>query len=373
MSHSPPPAIPQRRALVIEDDPDIRGLLAMLLEQRGFEVSEASGGVAGVESAARSGPDLVILDMGLPDIDGLETCRRLRSFTNAYVMMVSAHNQEADLLAGLQEGADDYVAKPFSARELGARIDAVFRRPRSAEPQDEARKADVDDEEQRAAAVQRGLLPRSAPEVPGYGLAGCCRPTRSVGGDFYDWHLQQDRLTVTLADAMGKGMGAALLAATLRSALRGANGPSPLRTCAAALDLAGPDLSALDAFATVFQAVLDTASGTLRYVDAGHGLAWIVDSAGGTRRLGARGLPFGIEAEAAWEEQTERLLPGESLVAVSDGFLDAAGGIDAAAARIRTEVAGSASAQDAVQALAAVAGDAAGDDLTVVVLRRAAT
>ena len=214
----------------------------------------------------------------------------------------------------------------------------MFRRPRSAEPPGDARNAEMDDEQQRAAAVQRGLLPRSAPVVPGYGLAGYCRPTRSVGGDFYDWHLQQDRLTVALADAMGKGMGAALLAATLRSALRGANGPSPLRTCAAALNLAGPDLSSLDAFATVFHAVLDTASGTLRYVDAGQGLAWIVDSAGGTRRLGARGLPFGIEAEAGWEEQTERLLPGESLVAVSDGFLDAAGGIDAAAARIRAEL-----------------------------------
>ena len=264
-----------------------------------------------MESAARSAPDLVILDMGLPDIDGLETCRRLRRFTNAYVMVVSAHTQEADLLAGLQEGADDYVAKPFSARELGARIDAVFRRPRSASPRAPramrrwmtnssgrrpcsagccratrrgsrqpvagtsgalrgssprctaaARDAEVDDEQQRAAAVQRGLLPRNAPEVPGDGLAGHCRPTRSVGGDFYDWHLQQDQLTVTLADAMGKGMGAALLAATLRSALRGAHGPSPLRTCAAALDLAGPDLYALDAFATVFHAVLDAGSGS---------------------------------------------------------------------------------------------------------------
>jgi len=372
MPHSPAPSLPQRRALVIEDDPDIRGLLAMLLQQRGFAVAEASGGLAGVESAARSEPDLVILDMGLPDIDGLETCRRLRRFTNAYVMVVSAHSQEADLLAGLQEGADDYVAKPFSARELGARIDAVFRRRRMAEPPGPVRDADMDDEQQRAAAVQRGLLPRSAPEVPGYGLAGHCRPTRSVGGDFYDWHLQQDQLTVTLADAMGKGMGAALLAATLRSALRGAHGPSPLRTCAAALDLAGPDLYALDAFATVFHAVLDPGSGTLRYVDAGHGLAWIVDAAGGARRLGSEGLPFGIEAEAAWEEQTERLLPGESLVAVSDGFLDATGGIDAAAVRIRAELAASASAQDAAEALAAVAGDAARDDLTVVVLRRAA-
>ena len=132
MPQSPPPSIPQRRALVIEDD---------------------------------------------PDIDGLETCRRLRRFTNAYVMVVSARNQEADLLAGLQEGADDYVTKPFSARELGARIDAVFGRPRMAEPPGPARDADVDDEQQRAAAVQRGLLPRSAPAVPGYALAGHCRPT----------------------------------------------------------------------------------------------------------------------------------------------------------------------------------------------------
>ena len=119
-----------RSALVIEDDADTASLLEIALSSQGFEVSIASDGQHGVELVTALQPDLVTLDVGLPGIDGLEVCRRIRPVTDAYVIMVTAQADEIDRLIGLETGADDYLAKPISVRELKARVNAMFRRPR---------------------------------------------------------------------------------------------------------------------------------------------------------------------------------------------------------------------------------------------------
>jgi two-component system OmpR family response regulator len=118
------------RALVIEDEPDVSRLLALVLGQAGWTVVEAATGAAGLEAARAHEPDLVTLDLSLPDLDGLEVCRRLRQVTDAYIVMLTARAGEMDRLLGLQTGADDYMTKPFSPRELVARAGAMMRRPR---------------------------------------------------------------------------------------------------------------------------------------------------------------------------------------------------------------------------------------------------
>ncbi|HVB06047.1 MAG TPA: response regulator transcription factor [Acidimicrobiales bacterium] len=120
-----------RSAVVVEDDPDIRQLLVTVLEQAGFTVSETASGAAGIAKAREMQPDLVTLDLSLPDIDGIEVCRELRAFTDAYVVIITARGEEVDRLIGLEVGADDYLTKPFSPRELRARVAAMFRRPRA--------------------------------------------------------------------------------------------------------------------------------------------------------------------------------------------------------------------------------------------------
>ena len=122
-----------RTAVVVEDDADIRQLLVTVLEQAGFVVSETATGVEGLAAAREVHPDLVTLDLSLPDIDGIEVCRELRAFTDAYVVIITARGEEVDRLIGLEVGADDYLTKPFSPRELRARVAAMFRRPRSKE------------------------------------------------------------------------------------------------------------------------------------------------------------------------------------------------------------------------------------------------
>ncbi|UTT68520.1 response regulator transcription factor [Arthrobacter sp. DNA4] len=117
-------------AVVIEDDADVRNLLEGVLTQAGFEVHTAVDGRAGVEVVRSKQANVVTLDIGLPDIDGFEVLRRIRNFSNAYVVMLTGRTEEPDLLSALNTGADDYIAKPFRPRELRARVAAMMRRPR---------------------------------------------------------------------------------------------------------------------------------------------------------------------------------------------------------------------------------------------------
>jgi DNA-binding response OmpR family regulator len=123
------------RALVVEDSPEFLLLCRHLLEKEGFDVVVATEGERAVELARQVRPELAILDLGLPDVDGIEVCRRIRRFTDAYIVIVTGRSDEVDKIVGLSVGADDYVTKPYSPRELVARVQAMRRRPRGpAEP-----------------------------------------------------------------------------------------------------------------------------------------------------------------------------------------------------------------------------------------------
>jgi DNA-binding response OmpR family regulator len=128
----------QRRALIVEDDGDIRTLIDELLTQSDFAVDSVTNGRDAIRAVTERQPDLVTLDLGLPDIDGVEVCRRIRAITDAYIIIVSARSDEIDRLMGLEIGADDYLTKPFSPRELRARVMAMMRRPRTAAQADPA-------------------------------------------------------------------------------------------------------------------------------------------------------------------------------------------------------------------------------------------
>lgn len=118
--------------LVVEDEPPLASLIGGYLERDGFYVTLLHDGVAAVSAARSVDPDVVILDLGLPTMDGVEVCRRLRTFSDCYVIMLTARSDEVDTLIGLSVGADDYMTKPFSPRELLARVHVLLRRPRSA-------------------------------------------------------------------------------------------------------------------------------------------------------------------------------------------------------------------------------------------------
>ena len=126
------------RALVVDDEPSLVTVVAGYLQREGYTVDTAADGEAALAVARRTRPDVVVLDLMLPGMDGVEVCRQLRTFTDAYVIMLTARGDEVDKLIGLSVGADDYVTKPFSPRELVARVKVMLRRPRAgaaADPQ----------------------------------------------------------------------------------------------------------------------------------------------------------------------------------------------------------------------------------------------
>ena len=116
------------RVLVVDDEPQIRRSLRVALRANGYEVEEAATGAAALEQAATRPPELVILDLSLPDLDGVEVCRRLREWTQLPVIILSANGEDEAKVRALDEGADDYVTKPFSVTELLARMRVAVRR-----------------------------------------------------------------------------------------------------------------------------------------------------------------------------------------------------------------------------------------------------
>jgi DNA-binding response OmpR family regulator len=130
-SDAPDPIASPSRVLIVEDAPEFLAMLVPLLEGEGYEVRTAADGVAAVDLARSFAPDVIVLDLTLPGKDGLDVCREVRSFSDAYVIMLTARADEVDRVVGLEVGADDYVTKPFSPRELVARVRAMLRRPRA--------------------------------------------------------------------------------------------------------------------------------------------------------------------------------------------------------------------------------------------------
>jgi DNA-binding response OmpR family regulator len=116
------------RVLVVDDDPDIRNLVAELLRRAGHEVLEADNGRAGLRVFHASPPDLVVLDVSMPELDGWQTLERIRDLSDVPVLMLTARGDELERVRGLQAGADDYVVKPFGRQELLARVQAILRR-----------------------------------------------------------------------------------------------------------------------------------------------------------------------------------------------------------------------------------------------------
>ena len=131
------------KILVVDDDPRLRDLVTIALERADFSVISAANGKIALTHAMRESPDLVVLDIGLPEMDGLEVCRRIRAKSSVPILFLTARADEIDRVVGLELGADDYVTKPFSPRELVARVRAILKRS-TVQPQSSLRRGVLD-------------------------------------------------------------------------------------------------------------------------------------------------------------------------------------------------------------------------------------
>jgi putative methionine-R-sulfoxide reductase with GAF domain len=224
----------------------------------------------------------------------------------------------------------------------------------------------------RAAEVQNALQPKMGVKLSGYEVVGTSTPSRAVGGDFFDWYPVPGGLSLTLADVMGKGVGAAIVAATVRAVIRTAAGSwgvaATVRRAARLLEL---DLEGTDSFVTLFHAQLRQDDGRLRYVDAGHGLTLIVRADGKSEQLAQANLPLGTGLEHDWQRHTIWLNEGDTLISFSDGVLDLFDGTLASLEDVADIVRYTKTAAHAVSVLTMMAEYAEdSDDVVVVAVRR---
>ncbi len=368
------------RALVIDDDPDINRLLRVRLRARGYEVESAANGAQGLDAIERFRPDLLICDISMPVMGGLDVLDRVRADgRDVAVVMATAFGSEKVAIEALRRGADDYLRKPLEPVEFQAVLDRTVRRlllareNRRLQAQLDEKRRQLESELARAAEVQARLLPATSPIVPGWDIAAACLPARDVGGDFFDWQVDgAETLTLTLGDVMGKGMPAALLMATARAALRAAPAEGAVGRRVERVEQAlASDFEASGAFMTLFHTRIDLATGEAAVVDAGHGLALVHRASGAAEPVRApKGLPLGVIPGARFAEGAIALKPGDALVVYSDGLPDARPDLDLDAQALAPLLGGSAQATiDRLIAFADTGADRP-DDLTAIVVRR---
>jgi serine phosphatase RsbU (regulator of sigma subunit) len=353
------------RVLVIDDDADVAQYIRLILERRaGCEAVAITDPSIAVETAEAFRPDVVVTDIEMPGTTGLDLITLLRAaLPGLPVVVVTAHVSVDYAVRAMRSQANELLTKPIVSSELVAVVTRLaLERRRSQEDAGEL---------VRAAEVQRSLLPRQLMQLPGYEIAGGCKPAKAVGGDFFDWYPVTEGAVFSLADVMGKGMGAAIIAAMVRTVLRSDPTSGDLAaTIAGAAEAIASDLDYVGTFVTVFHARLDIDSGEMRYIDAGHGLTILVRAGGGMRRLATTSLPLGSGLEDTWREHRVILAPGDTLVSVSDGVLDLFDGTLTSLDEVERLARSAPDAQGVVDSILGIAGSTADDDVTVVALRR---
>jgi FixJ family two-component response regulator len=357
------------RVLVVDDDQDVAELTRTVIARRtGARVIVLNEPGAVAVAVEEFDPDVVVTDIEMPGMSGLALLELLHERRPGLpVVVMTAHASADYAIRAIRSRADEFLVKPVPSADLVAAVLMLAERWRGG--RQDAKELD------RAADVQRVLLPEQLVDLEGYQLAGGCRPARVVGGDFYDWYPVAGGAAFTLADVMGKGIGAAIIAssvrATLRSELAGDDLTAGFAAAAARLET---DLERASSFVTVFHGVIDTASGEVNYFDAGHGLSLLVRADGAVTRLSDVSLPFGLALEPSiqtgWPMHSITLAPDDTLVSASDGILDLYDGTLASLDRVADIARAASDAQALVDELLALAGDGAPDDVTVVALRR---
>ncbi len=348
----PEPTPSTETILVIDDDTDILALLKMSLASDGFNVVTASDGMKGIQSAKAEQPDLILLDVMMPQMDGLQVIKKLKEDTDTRaipVLWLTAKTQTEDKLRGLEIGGDDYITKPFDLREVTARINAVLGRTRPVkyinplinamgESFTEAGVAELGSHLQAAAEIQLKLLPEKPPVFNGFDFATTFRSSTSVSGDFYDFiPLSDTRLSIVLGDVKGHGIPAALLMVMIQTASRllsnEANCPATVLKRINTLLFHNTDL---EQFATMVYGILEIDTGKFTYSNGGHCPPIHFKTGSGDAEqaeksqhqvelLETGGMLIGAFDIATFSSDTCLLSPGDVLLLYTDGVTETEG------------------------------------------------
>jgi sigma-B regulation protein RsbU (phosphoserine phosphatase) len=312
--------------LLVDDNPTNLQVLFQTLEGAGCKLLIAKNGNGALTIAGKARPDLILLDIMMPDIDGYEVCRQLKAdpvTADIPVIFLSALGETGDKVKGLQLGAVDYITKPFQPDEVIARVNThltIHRLKREVESQKDQLKHELE----VVSEVQRKLLPKKLPEIDGFKLAAHYETSRYAGGDYYDIiKIPENRWGFLIADAEGHSAPAAVLMAMTCALFRAY--PVSADDPAAVLDYLNEHLCKVadPSFMTALYAVYDVGQQTMRVARAGQPLPMIYRSFEKKAfELNSPGVyPLGIEPYEIEIPVTEfKLMPGDRFLVYTDGL-----------------------------------------------------
>jgi len=341
------------RILIIDDSPDFRVLLARLLKASGFEVMEAKSGEEGLRKIGEFQPDLILLDIMMPGIDGYEVCERIKAdpcFRDIPIIFLSGRTDAADKIRGLAIGGVDYITKPFDRGEVIARIENQLKIQRltdeliatNAELTEKQKK--LDEDLQAAAGIQKTLLPRNPPEVDNLDIAWKFMPSEQIGGDIFNvLRLDEDHLGFYMIDVSGHGVPPALVTFSISQTLQPHMGCTIRKragfTPGHQVVSPGEVLKSLDEeypwerferFLTIIYLIVNIRNGHIIYSNAAHPPPILIHADGALELLEEGGTIIGLDGILPFEEGETILSPGDKMILYTDGvfeFVDSKGGI----------------------------------------------
>ncbi len=317
---------PQKTILIVDDTPINLGVISGALKDSFATKVATSGEKALAIATGKDKPDLILLDIMMPEMDGYEVCRRLKADPDTRdipVIFLTSQTEAEDETKGFDVGAVDYIHKPFSAAVVKARV-RTHLLLREAHAQIARQLIEINTELEMARQIQLSILPRHTPKISGMEIVARYIPMTSVAGDFYDFIIQDDRhVGILIADVSGHGLPAALIASMLQVALTAqvAHASEPGKV------LAGLNQALCGKFqqnfVTAAYVYVDLEKKVLKYAGAGHPpvLIWR-KSAGSASQLLENGLVMGQFEEATYDSIEIPIEAGDRFVLYTDGILE---------------------------------------------------
>jgi sigma-B regulation protein RsbU (phosphoserine phosphatase) len=319
----------QADILIVDDTPANLQLLSKMLSEHGYRVHPVPNGRMALSVAQIEPPDLILLDIRMPEMDGYAVCERLKAEETTQeipVIFISALDDTHDKVRAFRAGGLDYITKPFQVEEVLARVETHLTLQNLQNQLQEAN-TKIMLELALAGEVQTSFLPRTLPEITGWQLAVALQPSRETSGDFYDVNLLPNGcLGLLVADVVDKGVGAALFMAMCWTLYRtyAVEFPDRPEAVLEAINRRILEDTNTRQFVTMFYGILDPATGNLAYCNAGHCPPFLFKHSGKEPgQLIRTGVPLGIFGEQTWNQGTLRLDSGDVLVLYTDGVTEA--------------------------------------------------
>ena len=343
------------KILIVDDNPTNLKVLLQVLEAAAYSVLAATGGESALKIAGQALPDLILLDVMMPVMDGYEVCRRLKreeATRSIPVIFITANDQTDAVVAGFEAGGVDYIPKPFRREEVLARVHAHLNlhwlareledkntalEEKNRELKETHEKLDraqrrlideLEEELQTAHNMQMGLMPTKSPQVVGLDMAGRCLPANHVGGDFFQYFLEPDSVSVSLADVTGHAMEAAIpvvmFSGILKTEMQYGHALEKLFG-----NLTGTLCETLDdrTFVCLAMAQISTADRVLRFSNSGCPYPLHFRAATGeVAELQLDAYPLGVRRDTPYSTIEVELGLGDYVVFYSDGIVEALDG-----------------------------------------------